>query len=535
MQIIVFLSLTLIIISLLAVLAKKRSSTFSPKNFLPSVLKNIDEAILVLSSNLEVKFASERCERLFKYSNQELIGKKLGQLFENNQAYNELIQGMLVKELNILDSHNNKIPVTISLRKILKWPKRSIGFIIIITDISETKNYHKTLEEKTREIEQKNDSLKKLQQELELEKTSAEEKIKQEINNFEKEHSRLLASINNISFCFLIADKYNNVILNNKAAKNIFASLNAERQTTITELQKTERINIDLNKQIEKSQSEKKTLSLADVQINSKFVKIFISPIILDSKQTPDAIGAVIIIEDETAAYNLKRSKEDLFSIASHELRTPLTAIYGYTALVKQMYFGNIQNEELKTMINNIGILSKKLSLSVSNFLDSSKLEQGKIELKKEQCDLFTLINNSIKEIEGIALGKNLYIKFNPPPSPIIITVDQIRFTQILNILINNAIMFTRSGGIYIFVETKSNFVKIIVQDTGLGIADENKRLIFRKFQSTGDDLSTRQEGTGLGLYTAKLLTEKMGGLIQLEKTELNKGSTFSFTIPMDN
>ncbi len=512
---------------------------------LPSVLKNLKEAVICVNPDLEVKFINTACEKLLKYTNQDLIGKKLRQLLENNTAYNELIQKIshppkdqLViqsKELNILDADSNKIPVTISIKKIEGSPKPPTGFILILTDISETKNYYKTLEEKTLEIEQKKESLKKLQQELEIEKVSVEEKAKKLAGDFEKEHARLLASINDLKLCFLMTDKYNNILLNNKAANNIFPFLNEGKKITLAELQKSAKMNLDLNIYVEKAINEKKCINIPDVQIDSKFINILISPITLESQQILNTIGVTLIIEDQTKQHDQERSKEDLFNIASHELRTPLTAIYGYTALVKQMYFGNIQKEELKMIINNIGILSKKLSLSVSNFLDSSKLEQGRIELKIEPCNLFALINESIKEMEDMALWKNLYIKFDPPASPIIITADRIRVTQILNILISNAIKFTRSGGIYIAVETGLNSANIIIKDTGTGISEENKKLLFHKFQRTGENLLTRQEGTGLGLHLAKLLIEKMGGTIMLEKTEINKGATFSFTIPMLN
>lgn len=552
------------------ILLKKLKSLFGPKKFLPQALKNLSAAVICVNSDLKVKFINEKCEKLLKYTNQEINDQKLEQLFKNNASYNEFVQQIhrlpkdeaTIKsnELSIIDANNNKIPVTIALKKIWDSPKPLIGFILILTDISETKKYYKILEEKTQEIEQKNENLKKLQKELEIEKNSIEEKIKKRTDNLEKEHAKLLSSINNLSLCFLLTDKYNNIILSNKAARNMFPFINLEEKITVEELQKSAQIDIDLNIQIKKVMNEKKCINITDVQIDSKYINIFISPIVLNPQQNSDAMGVSIIIEDQTKQHDLERSKEDLFNIASHELRTPLTAIYGYTALIKQMYFGNIQIEELKMIINNIEILSKKLSLSVNNFLDSSKLEQGKIELKIDQYNLFTLINESIKEMEGMALWKNLYIKFDPPASPITITADRIRVTQVLNILISNAIKFTHIGGIYISVETKLklsqpfdqasfdthqsepksasgglNFAKIIIKDTGTGISEESKKLLFQKFQRTGDNLLTREEGTGLGLHLAKLLIEKMGGEIMLEKTEINKGSAFSFTVPMFN
>lgn len=529
---------------------------------LPSVLKNLSATIVIVKPDLKIEFVSGNFEKLLKYTQQDLIGKKLNQLFEDNPSQPPLIEinisnsppDNVESERIIVDSDNNHLPVSISIKKITDKTGKITGFVLILTDISETKKYYKSLEEKTLEIEQKKESLKKLQKELEIEKVSVDEKAKKRAGDFEKKQAGLLASINDLKLCFIMTDNYGNILLNNKAANIIFPFLDEEKKITLAELQNSSQMNLDLNIHIKKAINEKRGINIPDVQIGSKFINILISPIILESQQNHDALGVALIIEDKTIKHELERSKEDLFNIASHELRTPLTAIYGYTALVKQMYFGNIQNEELKMIINTIGILSKKLSLSVSNFLDSSKLEQGKIELKIEQYNLFTLINESIKEMEDMALWKNLYIKFDPPLTPIIITADRIRITQVLNILISNAIKFTRSGGIYISVETKLkppqtinyqselksasgglNSVKIIIKDTGTGISDENKKLLFHKFQRTEDNLLTREEGTGLGLHIAKLLIEKMGGTIMLEKTEINKGSTFAFTVPIFN
>ena len=527
-------------------LFKKRQQSQNLNKLSPYILKNIDRAILVINSNLKIEYVNAGGEKLFKYTGKKLIGKKLEQLFENNPlnpSQPPLIRGGEKDsppdkgELEgvIIDADNNKIPVTILIKKIEDGAKSPIGFILILTDMSESTKNYRALEEKTHEIELKNESLRKLQKELGIEKISIEDKIKKRADDLKEEHANLLASIDNLSLCFLMTDKYNKIILNNKAAKNIFPLLNEEKTITVTELQKSAQISFDLDIEAKKAMTEKKCINITDIQIDSKFINIFISPIILELKQGLNAIGVSIIIEDQTKQHNLELSKEDFFNIAAHELRTPLTAIYGYTALIKQIYFGNIQNEELKIIINNISVLSKKLSLSVSNFLDSSKLEQGKIELKQEPCNLFAIINESIKEMESVALWKNLYIKFDPPSSPIIINADRIRITQILNILINNSIKYTDNGGISISIEAESNFAKIIIKDTGTGISDENKKLLFRKFQRTGSNLLTRQEGTGLGLHLANLLIAKMGGTINIERTEINKGSTFSFTIPIFN
>ncbi len=516
------------------------NSKLNKKIFPTSILKN-SVAIITVNPAFKIQFTNTISEKLLKAKNQKLRGLEMRQLFENSQTFdkieNEITNSQSAdltipcEELNSIDGSNTKIPVKITIKKVKNQKSQLLGFIFIFKDISEIKNYALLLKEEIKQIEEKNNNIQKLQQELETTKSSTEEKVKQHTLELVEKHDQLRSSINNLSLGFLMTDKYKNITLNNQIATTFFCILK-KQQVTIQELLKQEQINCDLSEQIDKCLKEKISISLSDIQINLNFANIYISPIILDTKIAPDPMGTVIIIEDKTEEHNLKRSKEDLFAITSHELRTPLTAIYGYTSLIKQMYFSDIQDDQLKNFIKNIGILSKKLSMTVSNLLDSSRLEQNKIQLKQEQFNLTAVINEVIEVMERLALEKNLYIKFDPPTLPVMVQGDQVRLIQIINILISNAIKFTQIGGIYITLTQQPDFTKIKIQDTGVGIKQENISMLFDKFQQARNNPLTSQEGIGLGLHVAKLLIEKMGGEIQLEKTEVNKGSTFSFSIP---
>jgi PAS domain S-box-containing protein len=514
--------------------------SLTQKIFLASILEN-SAAIITVNPAFEIQFANTISEKLLKAKNRKLIGIEIQQIFESAQVFDKIKNEITNSEnddliypeeqIKTLDTGNTKIPVKITIKKIKKQKNQLLGLIFIFKDISERKNYALSLKEKIKEIEEKNNSIQKLLEELEAEKSSAEKKVKQRTLEFTEEHDRLLSAIDNLSLCLIMTDKYKNITLSNKTASNFFPLLK-NQQTTIQELIKTANLNYDLSRQIDKCLKEKILIKLPDMQIDHNFVNIFLSPIILDAGSSPDPIGMSVIIQDKTEQHNLERSKEDLFAITSHELRTPLTAIYGYVSLIKQIYFKDIQDTQLKNFINNIGILSKKLSMSVNNFLDSSRLEQNKIQLKKEQCNLSAIISEAVKVMEKLALDKNLYIKFDPPLFPIMVKGDQIRLSQIITILISNAIKFTQIGGIYITLTQQHDFTKVSIQDTGCGISQENKHLLFGKFQQAGNNNHlTTWEGSGLGLYIAKLLIEKMEGEIQLEKTEINKGSTFSFTL----
>lgn len=547
----VYSAVVFLVILVFVIYYKKRSSQNYRELLLSGVLKNIDEAIITVNPDFEIEFANASAERILKQDRQNLSFKKINTVFEDLpvQYYSPsqipdrsgAEDPLISVEINCKDNQNNKIPVVLSVKKLFEKghgnilglnSKKLLGYVYIFKDISELKHSVSAILEKSEEIEQENFNLKNLQDELESEKASALEKVQNRTRIFEEEHARLLASINNLSLGFLMTDQYRNILLANNKSYSFLTSLK-DKKSTVADLQKAMEIGIDLDGQVEKALIEKNPINIGDTIIAGKFMKIFISPIVID--KSGDVIGAIILFEDVNSQHILEESKEDLFSIASHELRTPLTAIYGYTSLIKQIYFDDLKDAELKNIIDNVGKLSKKLASSINNFLDSSKLEQDRIELKKENCDLYTVVNEAIKGTEQAALEKNLYIKFDVPQSPITLMGDQARLVQVFTILISNSIKFTQIGGIRITVQLQEDRVKMSVQDTGIGIAKEDIKLIFSKFQHTEENLLTRQEGAGLGLHIAKLLVEKMGGNIWIEQTELNNGSIFSFTIPVAN
>jgi signal transduction histidine kinase len=517
----------IVFLAVFGVLLKLRKRRFEVGSFVPEILEAFDKAIVVTGQDSAIEFVNGAALKLFRYEDsRELVGRKIDQVFEKGD------------ESYCLTADRQKIPVGVSVQEVVDDSRHARGLVYAFRDISEKKQYEGLKRDKLLALAEKQKSLGEIKEALQKEQVSTGEIIKKRIYDYEEEHARLLASIGNLSMGFIMTDLSGNIVARNMAAVDFFPSLSGDTNT-IAELERTGNIVFGFSESVGKSIKERKSVKISDEAIGSRFVNIFISPI-LDEGASPVCLGAVVLIEDRSEAHRLAESEEDLFSIASHELRTPLTAIYGYTSLIKQVYFGTLHSRELKDIINKIGLLSKKLSLSINNFLDSSKLEKGKIVIKKDACDLFTIINEAIKETERLATEKSLYVRFDAPSTLITVMGDQVRLIQVLIILLSNAIKFTHNGGVHVTVAKVSSshgdspgFVKVSVRDTGVGILEENKTLLFSKFQQADENLLTRQEGTGLGLHTAKMLVEKMGGRIQLEQTEFNKGSTFSFTVPL--
>ena len=185
-------------------------------------------------------------------------------------------------------------------------------------------------------------------------------------------------------------------------------------------------------------------------------------------------------------------------------------------------------------MVGDIHDSSVHLIQIVNDFLSVSRLEQGRIKFDMAKIDLVREIFKVVEGLKNEAAAKSIYLKFDNN-NPVWVMADKVKLKEVLINLIGNSIKFTEKGGVSINIEINNDFqkVKVAVSDTGIGIAEEQRSLLFRKFQQAGQNTITRDatRGTGLGLYISKLLVEGMGGEIRLENSEAGKGSTFSFTL----
>ncbi len=360
--------------------------------------------------------------------------------------------------------------------------------------------------------------------------------LKQKIDQLHYEHIKLEASINSLSVGFIMVDRNNNIMSINHAARQALCAsadspLATLKECTLTHIEDELQGVVNLRAFINQCFEQKKAITIREVKFQNRYMKIFITPII-----TIGIIGAVILIDDITEAKVMERSKEEFFSIASHELRTPLTAIRGNTSMIQQFYSEKVTDPELKEMIGDIHESSVRLIAIVNDFLDTSRLEMGKMVFKKEQFDVIKLAENTIKEYMTTGSMKKLYLKLEPPTTPIPAVIgDENKFKQVLINIVGNAIKFTDVGGVTIKIVTKDNFINVLITDTGRGISKESQNLLFRKFQQAQDNILTRDttKGTGLGLYISKLIMNGMGGQIKIESSEPGKGTTFALSIPI--
>lgn len=230
----------------------------------------------------------------------------------------------------------------------------------------------------------------------------------------------------------------------------------------------------------------------------------------------------------------LDEAKSEFISIASHQLRTPLTAIKGYGSMLLDGDFGKVSEQKQYDAIERMVISNNRLITLVENLLNVSRIESGRIKFSMKEMQVEDLAKEVCDTLENSAKKQNLYLKYDMPDTPLpTVMADQEKVRQVLINFIDNAIKYTRTGGITVKVAVHDEMVRCCVQDTGMGINSEDKRKLFKKFSRGKDAFTVNTEGSGLGLYVAQMMIEGHNGNIWVESEGEGKGSSFCFELPV--
>jgi len=216
----------------------------------------------------------------------------------------------------------------------------------------------------------------------------------------------------------------------------------------------------------------------------------------------------------------------------SHELRTPLNAIIGFSQVLRQRLFGEINDKQAEYLDDILSSGNHLLSL-INDVLDLSKVEAGQVELDIAPFSLREALERGVVMVRERAARGGVEISTELAPDGDIVHGDERRVRQVIFNLLSNAVKFTPDGGKIVVASAQvDREVRVSVTDTGPGIAPEDHERIFAEFQQTDVGLKQR-EGTGLGLALSKRLVELHGGRIWVE-SELGHGSRFVFTLPVE-
>ncbi len=256
-------------------------------------------------------------------------------------------------------------------------------------------------------------------------------------------------------------------------------------------------------------------------------------------------LDTVILIRDITAEKEVDRMKTDFISTVSHELRTPLTSVLGFAKLIQkkleESIFPLVQtddkkvNRSIRQVTENIKIIvseGTRLTKLINEVLDVAKIEAGKMQWNMQPLAISEVIDRAFSATSALFEQKDLTpvreIESDLPD----VNGDKDRLIQVVINLISNAVKFTDRGSVTCRVTQDDQSLIISVIDQGVGISEADQPKVFEKFKQVGDTLTDKPQGTGLGLPISKEIVAYHGGKIWVE-SEVGKGSTFSFTLPI--
>lgn len=246
--------------------------------------------------------------------------------------------------------------------------------------------------------------------------------------------------------------------------------------------------------------------------------------------------GRLLHLHDITHERVIDEMKTDFISLVSHELRTPLTSILGFSSYMLSGKLGAVTDTQ-HTALDSIHRQAKRLSAIISDFLDISRIESGKIEMNKEPVPVVQVAGRVVEDLRPQATEKHVRVstEVEESPLPVVALGDEQRIAQVFTNLVGNALKFTEPDGrIDVRLSRQNGEVLCRVRDSGCGIPPDELGRVFDRFYQVEKVVTRKTGGTGLGLAIVKNIIEAHGGKIWIE-SEVGKGTTVSFTLPGSN
>ncbi len=462
-----------------------------------SITESANDGIIVMDSDGGVSFWNPAAEKIFGYTQDEVMRQELHKLIapeRYREAYRKGLrmfrktgEGTAVgKTLELAGRRKNgeEFPMELSL-SVLHVDGR-YGAVGIIRDITDRKQMEET-------------------------------------------NSHLASIVENSQDAIIGKDLYCNVVSWNKAAERMFGYTAEEsigRHISFLTQEEFHQQCEDLINRV-KSGDDVENFEIEFIKKDGSYIDVAIklSPI---KDGNGEIKGISMIARDISERKKIERMKNDFISTVSHELRTPLTSLRGSLGLLAGGVMGDLPGEASE-MIEIAGNNTERLVRLINDILDLQKMENGRIEIKIEDISLLEIVERSIGEMASLAVEKGVSIVHNVADCKIRGDFD--RLLQVTDNLLSNAVKFSGEGSeVKVSASRDKGMVTVSVTDHGPGIPESFRNRIFQKFQQA--DASSRKEkgGTGLGLAICKTIVENLGGQIWFE-SEAGKGTTFSFTV----
>lgn len=233
--------------------------------------------------------------------------------------------------------------------------------------------------------------------------------------------------------------------------------------------------------------------------------------------------------QEKEALEETNRMKTAFLSDASHELKTPLAAMSGYAQNAEIELSNGTDTDVVREKLKRISSEANRMALMVTQILDATRIEEGRMILERSVCDMDSLVRETVETYFAVLNKNNNHLALRIPLELPEIEADRSRLQRVFVNLISNALKHTQNGTILIKAEEDDGFVKVTVKDTGRGISEEDMPHIWERYYK-GKHSET---GTGLGLFICKFIIESHGGKIWAE-SQLGKGTAFMFTLPVE-
>jgi signal transduction histidine kinase len=318
---------------------------------------------------------------------------------------------------------------------------------------------------------------------------------------------------------------------------------------------------------IEKVIQKGKTIRYPQISLNKHYYEVYFIPIIEKQQQIT---GGAIIIHDITTLIEVDHMKTEFVSVASHQLRTPLTSMRLFIEMLLDQQVGDL-NRSQKEYLNNLQDSTLRMIRLVNEFLNVSRMESGRIKIEPQMTDLNQFIQEIVQELQVLAKEQKCQLEYIHPEKDMVnIPLDQSLMREVFKNLLTNAIYYSKpgSGQVNITLQQKisqidssspepesnpqiqsisldqkpadktlsSYFPKayflVSIQDNGMGIPWEDQPKLFAKFYRADNAIKARPEGSGLGLYLVKLITDAIQGKVWF-KSQPNQGTTFYLALPL--
>jgi len=500
-----------------------RFLTLNPALVATNILETINEAVIGVKVDLGVTYANKGAERLLGYSAHQFAKLRFTDFLSQKWDVDTLKKGLFgttgdrkhakMDSIDLRTAKGDIVTAKLSVTGASEDGDKEEGYLVVLTDISEMDHarqiIEQTVEARTREVQEAK--------------------------------ATLVASINSLKLGFIITDAKAEVTRVNTVAHDLFCPnfrnhpAGECREVTMAMVQKLLENDFSLVADIARCLKRQLPHEVKNVVFDDRSWRLYLSPMVVNRV----SIGCAVLFQDTTQERLLERSRDEFFSIASHELRTPLTSIKGNSSLILQFYKKILKDETLNEMVTDIHDSSDRLIEIVNDFLDVSRLEQGRIEFHLEKLQVSKVIEDVVYGMGALIKQKKLKVHLSHNIRQIDalpeVVVDKNRLKQVFFNLLGNAVKFTSKGSISVDAEVVRDMIKLTFTDTGTGISTESQTLLFRKFQQASDSILTRDStnGTGLGLYISRLLASGMGGELGLQSSVPGKGSVFFVLVPV--